>query len=157
MNSVLGTEGPTKESDYKQHFKPLELPKGQREELEAVKKRNKVESTIFVDDGKYFSSVYNENHNKNRPPGFKGGYDPTELKKHLKELRSSHIQFGVDGEHFASESMQNYGNKLGTYAKAGPPMDLMQTHFYPGDDPMPTQSLYRNDFNKKEFEKVELN
>lgn len=123
-----------------------------------VKQRNKQENLHFADDGNYFSSVYTEKHNKNLDPNKpQGGFNRDELKKHLTELRTSHIMFGAEGNDFGTSMRNNFTNKSSIYEKAGPPMDLMKTNYYPGDDIPPTESMYKHFHHKHPIEPATLN
>lgn len=155
---MLGNEPTTKKSEAKEHFVPLDLPKGTREEMQQVKQRNKQENLHFPDTGNYFSSVYTEKHNKNLDPSKpQGGFNRDELKKHLTELRTSHILFGAADQDFGTTQRTNFYNKSSIYEKAGPPMDLMKTNYYPGDDMQPTESMYKHFHKKHPIEPATLN
>jgi len=120
--------------------------------------RNKLESLHFPDKTNYFSSVYNEKHNKNIDPNNPAKtHDRTELKKHLQELQSSHITLGSELDDYGTSMRNAFTNKHGQYERAAPPMDLMKTHFIPGDDIPPTESLYKHYHKQFPIEVTKLN
>jgi len=154
----LGNHQGFPKSEAQENFVPLQLPKETRDELSQVMQRNKLESLHFPDKTNYFSSVYNEKHNKNIDPNNPAKtHDRTELKKHLQELQSSHITLGSELDDYGTSMRNAFTNKHGQYERAAPPMDLMKTHFIPGDDIPPTESLYKHYHKQFPIEVTKLN
>lgn len=124
-----------------------------------VKQRNKKENLAWEDKNNYFSSTYTEFHVKNLTPGQKieGGFSKDELRKHTTELQASHLVFGSEDNDFGTSHANNFKNKSAKAEKAGPPIDLMKTNFYPGDDPIPTESLYKHYHKQMPIIKAALN
>lgn len=124
-----------------------------------VKKRNKQENLAFHDDANYFSSTYTEFHNKNlnEKHDQKQGFTPAELRQQLVELQASHLEFGSDADNFGTSNSNAFTNKISIYEKAGPPIDLNKTNYYPGDDAQPTESVYRHFHKQFPISKAALN
>jgi hypothetical protein len=125
----------------------------------AVKKRNKQENLAFHDDANYFSSTYTEFHQKNLKDKeqHRQGFTQQELRQQLVELQASHLAFGSDADNFGTSQRNAFTNKMSVYEKAGPPMDLAKTNYYPGDDPQPTESVYRAFHKQFPISKAALN
>ena len=137
----------------------MEIPKGTKEEMLQVKHRNKKENLAWEDHNNYFTSTYTEFHVKNLTPGQKieGAFNKAELRKHTTELQASHLVFGSEDNDFGTSNANNFKNKSNKSDKAGPPIDLMKTNFYPGDDPVPTESMYKHTYVQKPIIMAALN
>jgi len=154
----LGTDKGFPKSEAQENFIVRELPKGTKDEFDNVMKRNKAENLHFADDANYFSSVYNEKFNKNLDPNNPlRGANQAEIKKQVAALQASNITLGNEGETYATSMRNAYINKLGTYEKAAPSINLMQTNFQLGDDMQPTESMYKHQHKQFPIEVTKLN
>ena len=77
--------------------------------------------------------------------------------KQANELQSSHIMFGSNNDNYATSMSNAFVNKHGQYQRSGPPINLMQTNYVPGDDPIPTESMYKHYHKQFPIETAKLN
>jgi hypothetical protein len=154
----LGSDQGFPKSEAQENFIARDLPKGTREEFAHVMNRNKAENLHFADDANYFSSVYNEKYNKNLDPNNPHkGIDRAEIKKQVTALQQSNITLGSQGEDYGTSMRNAFANKHGSYERAAPSINLMQTNFVTGDDMQPTESMYAHYHKKFPIEVAKLN
>lgn len=145
-------------SEAQDEFIARQLPKGTREELKQVLDRNKAENLHFKDDANYFSSVYNEKFNKNLDPNNPlKGIDRAEIKKQVAALQATNLILGSEGEDYGTSMRNAFVNKTGTYERAAPTINLMQTNFILGEDVQPTESFYKAQHKQFPIERAKLN
>jgi len=154
----LGTDKGIPKSEAQENFIARELPQGTREELKQVMDRNKAENLHFKDDANYFSSVYNEKFNKNLDPNNPlKGIDREGIKKQVAALQATNLILGSETEDYGTSMRNAFVNKTGTYERAAPTINLMQTNFILGEDVQPTESFYKAQHKQFPIERTKLN